>query len=52
MGPATMRGTIIDRVLDFDAAAGRNHTTSAADVIAYVRACGITIEWLLETHVD
>lgn len=48
--PATMKGAVIDSVLDFDAAAGRTATTSADTLIAYVRAAGIAIEWLLETH--
>ncbi len=48
--PATMKGAVVDSVLDFDAAAGRTHTKSADALIAYVRAVGIEIEWLLETH--
>jgi glyoxylase-like metal-dependent hydrolase (beta-lactamase superfamily II) len=48
--PATLRGAVIDSVLNFDAAAGRTSTAGADAVIAYVRAAGITIDWLLETH--
>jgi glyoxylase-like metal-dependent hydrolase (beta-lactamase superfamily II) len=48
--PATMRGAVIDSVLNFDAAAGRTNTAAADELIAYVRAAGITIDWLLETH--
>jgi len=48
--PATMRGAIIDPVLDFDQAAGRTETRAADVIIAYTRAAGITIDWLLETH--
>ena len=49
--PATMACAVIDTVLDFDAAAGRTATAAADDVIAYVRAQGLTCEWVLETHV-
>jgi glyoxylase-like metal-dependent hydrolase (beta-lactamase superfamily II) len=48
--PATMRGAIIDPVLDFDQASGRTETRSADAIIAYVRAKTINIDWLLETH--
>ncbi len=48
--PATKRGAVIDCVRDFDTAAGRTTTTSADAVIAYLRATGITLDWLLETH--
>ncbi|MGL3819677.1 MBL fold metallo-hydrolase [Sphingopyxis sp. R3-92] len=48
--PATMRGAVIDSVLDYEAAAGRTSTTSAEAIADYVRATGIVIDWLLETH--
>jgi glyoxylase-like metal-dependent hydrolase (beta-lactamase superfamily II) len=48
--PATMQGAVIDSVLDFDSAAGRITTASADKVIAYIRASGISVAWLLETH--
>jgi glyoxylase-like metal-dependent hydrolase (beta-lactamase superfamily II) len=48
--PATMRGAVIDCVLDFDTASGRTSTTSAHALIAYLRTTGITLDWLLETH--
>lgn len=48
--PATMRGAVIDSVLDYDAASGRTSTTSAKAIAAYVREAGIGIDWLLETH--
>lgn len=48
--PATMRGAVIDSVLDFDAASGRTSTASAEAIVAYVRGVGIAIDWLLETH--
>ena len=49
--PATRRCAIIDSVLDYDAAAGRTRHVSAERLIAYVREQGLTVDWLLETHV-
>ena len=48
--PATRRAAIIDSVLDYDPKAGRTSTTSADQVIAWVRERGLVIDWLLETH--
>ena len=48
--PATRRAAIIDPVLDFDQPSGRTSTASADAVIAYVRAEGLSADWLLETH--
>ena len=42
---------IIDSVLDFDYASGRTDTASADTIIAHVNAEGLTVSWLLETHV-
>lgn len=47
---STMRGAVIDSVLDYDAAAGRTSTRSACAIADYVRGEGIAIDWLLETH--
>jgi len=41
---------LIDPVLDYDPKSGRTSTTSADAMIAFVRAKGLTVEWLLETH--
>ncbi len=41
---------VIDPVLDYDPKSGRTSTGSADAVIAFVRAQGLTVEWLLETH--
>lgn len=49
--PASLSCAIIDSVLDFDPAAGRTGTTSADAIIAFVRAQGLAVEWLIETHV-
>jgi glyoxylase-like metal-dependent hydrolase (beta-lactamase superfamily II) len=48
--PKTLRGAVIDSVLDFDPASGSTSTASADAIIAYIRAEGITLDWLLETH--
>ncbi|SMF75583.1 Glyoxylase, beta-lactamase superfamily II [Tistlia consotensis] len=49
--PETKKCAIIDSVLDFDPASGRTSHDSADAVIAYVRAAGLEVEWILETHV-
>mgnify|MGYP006153493815 CR=1 FL=1 len=41
---------VIDSVLDFDQPSGRTSHASADAVIAYVRAEGLSVDWLLETH--
>ncbi|MEO0621748.1 MAG: MBL fold metallo-hydrolase [Pseudomonadota bacterium] len=47
-GPAC---AIVDSVLDFDAAAGRTATRSADRIAAHVRAEGLEVAWILESHV-
>lgn len=42
---------IIDSVLDYDQAAGRTDTSSADEIIRYVRENDLKVEWLLESHV-
>ncbi len=49
--PASKACAIIDSVLDYDAAAGRTSTASADAIIGHVRAQGLEVLWLLETHV-
>ena len=49
--PSGSACAIIDSVLDFDYASGRTDTRSADEVIAYVRAHALEVQWLLETHV-
>jgi len=48
--PATKKAAIIDSVMDFDQAAGRISFESAEQIIDYVKAGGLTVDWLLETH--
>lgn len=49
--PSTGRSAIIDPVMDYDPKAGRTSTRSADAVIARVQERGLTVDWLLETHV-
>ncbi|MCB2097173.1 MAG: MBL fold metallo-hydrolase [Parvularculaceae bacterium] len=49
--PASKKAAIVDSVLDFDPASGKTSTESADKIIAYVKAEGLTVEWILETHV-
>ena len=49
--PNSTACAIIDSVMDIDYAAGRIHYDSADAIIDYVRANGLTVEWLMETHV-
>ena len=49
--PGSKAAAIIDSVLDFDYSSGRTDTRSADAVIAYVKAEGLDVVWILETHV-
>lgn len=49
--PASDACAIIDSVLDLDYAAGRLSTVSADRIIGFVRAHGLRVDWLIETHV-
>jgi glyoxylase-like metal-dependent hydrolase (beta-lactamase superfamily II) len=49
--PGSPAAAIIDSVLDFDYASGRTDTRSADAIAAHVAAEGLTVEWILETHV-
>jgi glyoxylase-like metal-dependent hydrolase (beta-lactamase superfamily II) len=49
--PASRRCGVIDSVLDYDAASGRTATQSADALFAFIRAHGLEVEWILETHV-
>lgn len=48
--PATRQAAVIDPVLDYDAAAGRTSTGSADRLLAHLRAEGLNLQWVLETH--
>ncbi len=49
--PATGRAAVIDSVLDFDHASGRTRHVSADKIVAHVAEKGLTVDWVLETHV-
>lgn len=44
------QAAVVDPVLDYDPKSGRTSTTSADKVLAYVRAQGLSVQWILETH--
>ncbi|WP_026352297.1 MBL fold metallo-hydrolase [Yoonia vestfoldensis] len=48
--PATMKGAIVDPVWNFDPLSGATATRDAQTVLDYVRANGIDVEWVLDTH--
>ena len=49
--PQGVACAIIDSVLDYDQAAGRTDTTSADVIVDFIKAEGLTVEWILESHV-
>jgi len=49
--PQSRMAAIIDSVKDYDPKSGRTKTTSADAVIDFVKTKGLTVEWILETHV-
>ncbi|MEM7019534.1 MAG: MBL fold metallo-hydrolase [Pseudomonadota bacterium] len=49
--PASKHCAIIDPVLDYDAAAGRTSYQSASQIINFVQAQALTVDWILETHI-
>jgi glyoxylase-like metal-dependent hydrolase (beta-lactamase superfamily II) len=48
-GPGTPCA-IVDSVFDYDPKSGRTRTASADQVIDFVTAQGLRVEWILETH--
>ncbi len=49
--PATGQCALVDPVLDYDPASGRTSHASADRLIAHVREHGLSVQWILETHV-
>jgi glyoxylase-like metal-dependent hydrolase (beta-lactamase superfamily II) len=49
--PATKRAAVIDPVLDYDHASGKAATKSADIILDAAVAEGLSIDWVLETHV-
>lgn len=48
--PKTKKCAIIDPVLDFDEKSGSVATFSADEILGYVEAQGLSVEWILDTH--
>jgi glyoxylase-like metal-dependent hydrolase (beta-lactamase superfamily II) len=48
--PDTMKGAIVDPVLDFDPLSGATSTANAERILDYVREAGIEVVWILDTH--
>lgn len=49
--PQTKSCAIIDSVLNYDQYSGRTKTTSADQVISYINAEKLSVEWILDTHI-
>ena len=49
--PASGRAAIIDPVLDYEPNSGRTSTRSVDQVVDYVKAAKLSVDWILETHV-
>jgi glyoxylase-like metal-dependent hydrolase (beta-lactamase superfamily II) len=47
---ATKQAAVIDPVLDYDFKSGHTDTNSADAMLEYVKAEGLTVQWILETH--
>jgi glyoxylase-like metal-dependent hydrolase (beta-lactamase superfamily II) len=48
--PDTLKGAIVDPVLDFDPLSGATTTENAERILSYVQDAGIEIVWILDTH--
>lgn len=49
--PQTHFCAVIDSVLDYEAASGRTRQDSANAIIDFIERSGLTLSWILETHV-
>lgn len=49
--PKTKHCAIIDSVLDYDSASASTSTAQADQMIAYIQAHDLKVEWILETHI-
>jgi glyoxylase-like metal-dependent hydrolase (beta-lactamase superfamily II) len=47
---AAKQAAVVDPVLDFDMKSGRTGTQGADAILAHLRAEGLTLQWILETH--
>ena len=49
--PVTRMAAVIDSVLDYDAASGRTRHDSADAIVDFVKAQGLSVAWVIDTHV-
>jgi glyoxylase-like metal-dependent hydrolase (beta-lactamase superfamily II) len=49
--PATKRAAVIDPVLDYDPVSGRTDTSSADEIVDYLKESNLDVDWIIETHV-
>ncbi len=49
--PTSSKCAVIDSVLGFDQSSGRTDTEFADRIITYIRAEGLEVQWILESHV-
>jgi glyoxylase-like metal-dependent hydrolase (beta-lactamase superfamily II) len=49
--PTNNVAAIIDSLLDFDQASGRTKTVSADKIISFVKEKGLSVDWIIDTHV-
>lgn len=49
--PETKICAVVDSLLDFDQASGRTSTESVDRLIAWVKEQGLTVDWIIDTHV-
>jgi glyoxylase-like metal-dependent hydrolase (beta-lactamase superfamily II) len=47
----TLKAAVLDAVLDYESASGRVRHDAVDQIIAFVRTRGITVEWVIDTHV-
>jgi glyoxylase-like metal-dependent hydrolase (beta-lactamase superfamily II) len=48
--PGTRKCAVVDPLLDFDPRSGSTRTTSADELLRYIEAHKLTLEWILDTH--
>jgi glyoxylase-like metal-dependent hydrolase (beta-lactamase superfamily II) len=48
--PATRCAAVIDPVLDYDFKSGHTDSKSAGRILEHLKANGLTLQWILETH--
>ncbi|HLU05252.1 MAG TPA: MBL fold metallo-hydrolase [Woeseiaceae bacterium] len=48
--PATSMAAVIDPVLEFSVVSGRTDSAPAKEIVDFIRANDLALEWILETH--